>query len=356
MNKNTSTRRGDDMPYPSAFGRHRPCCFGRCMIAKVACGLNLAPLALVLSACVSAAHLVLVAPQLAQPVAPLPWRVVALCAVVVEPLLLLALALAYGTEPGLVPTRPAAVGKQLEVLEGPRRVPLSKYRAKFCPETENAVVRFDQYSPWVGNSVGRRNARYFVWFQLCWFQLFCFVAAGCAFWLSEFVSAASVVMTVARPAGGFWASGHAVAVAALGTVCAVAVSLLVGPLIYTLRTRVLRNVTLDEDLRYEFELAGNPYDRGAARNCCSVCCTSPGVSLCASGGLLMEDGLPQTYAWISDDLKSVGPLLEEQGADYEGAVFVPKEPDEADIEAIRMGREPAALYRNSRPIHAEVRS
>ena len=149
--------------YLSSFGRHRPRCHGRCLVAEVDPENNAVPASICLIVTPTIIFALLV-----------PWSQFALLgsvALMLSALALFSLGLAAYTEPGLlhvdaeVPReRRGRRHRITHVIVDGERHELGTYRAKMCRQTENCVEEFDHYCPWVGNAVGRRNYRYFVAF------------------------------------------------------------------------------------------------------------------------------------------------------------------------------------------------
>mmetsp|Transcript_5996 Transcript_5996/g.25094 ORF Transcript_5996/g.25094 Transcript_5996/m.25094 type:complete len:326 (-) Transcript_5996:224-1201(-) len=161
---------GMRLRYLAAFGRHRPRCHGRCLVAEVDAEHNAVPASLCLIVVPTVLFVVLV-----------PFRqfwAVSIAAVGLLGLSVTYLLAAMYTEPGILPIDPSTrrrgtvttdeSGRRrtrvTHVLVDGERHELADFRAKMCRQTENCIEEFDHFCPWVGNAVGRRNYRYFVAF------------------------------------------------------------------------------------------------------------------------------------------------------------------------------------------------
>jgi len=123
-------------------------------------------------------------------------------------------------------------------------------------ETLNAIEKFDHFCPWVGNSVGARNHKWFVLFTSSTFMLALGTAGGSMYYLLvEGMNDVGLVAVV------------------LVAYCAI-ISCCVGGLSAYHWGLVCRNATTNEELKDKWEGKPNPYDHGCCTNCSSILFTS----------------------------------------------------------------------------------
>jgi palmitoyltransferase ZDHHC9/14/18 len=134
-------------------------------------------------------------------------------------------------------------------------------RAIHCGICDNCVHRFDHHCPYVGNCVGLRNYRYFLFFILG--VLFCSLFA-----LSHSVTLIS--LKVQR--FGFTGSiNRGFIFAWIVAVCSFIVVGLVGSLVGLTCFLITRGRTTNENIKTAFTVK-NPYDKGMWENWLQVCC------------------------------------------------------------------------------------
>jgi len=179
------------------------------------------------------------------------------------------LLLARFTEPGLLRTNPAMGSvpiqefkqlvkrKQVTVMCGDKECTLYEARAKICGETGNAIEKFDHFCPWVGNAVGVRNHRYFVFFTFSTTLLAIGTGAG------------SVYFLVMEGMDG-------IGVAAIGLLiyCTI-ITCCVGGLATYHCGLVCNNATTNEEIKNVWERTRNPHDRGCCANFNLIMCNGP---------------------------------------------------------------------------------
>mmetsp|Transcript_15121 Transcript_15121/g.18139 ORF Transcript_15121/g.18139 Transcript_15121/m.18139 type:complete len:291 (-) Transcript_15121:131-1003(-) len=262
--------------YSEAYGKHKPACSGACLLADVG-SLNLMPLSASLIIVPCAFWFAFCAPELfVLPMGGLAPVVVALTMLTS----LSALALAWVTEPGILPHMRLEEEKEehneeeeadgettLKRNRGKRRFviqwngqhyPLSLFRAKICRETGAAVERFDHFCPWVGNVVGVRNHRYFVLFTI-------FTSAVA---LEVFVS--SIYLGASAHSLNLKPRARVVALV-LATYTAI-IMLAVGGLMCYHLDLVANNESTNERLKGVWVYRRNPYNKGVLSNCHEFWC------------------------------------------------------------------------------------
>lgn len=272
------------------FGSHRPQCDGVCMIAEVetwpcpygdhvGCK-NLILISILMVSLPTVTWLIFLAPNLWTMVSPmLPIVGITLFCVV-----MIYLALAYMTEPGIVHVLTHNGEKWFIQCRG--SVPAQEYelidfRAKFCRETGNCIENFDHFCPWVGNAVGIRNYRYFVLF------------VGNVNLLAVYIFTTSVIYIVLQIAATqpnasldnfmvfAWDSLAALVLVAYSFVILLTVCGLFG---YHL-SLIMKAQTTNEDLKKVYQNTANPYDEGCFKNCYNFMFKAPrGSAIVAAHG------------------------------------------------------------------------
>jgi len=147
-------------------------------------------------------------------------------------------------------------------------------RAKHCRYSDNCVLEFDHFCPWVGTAVGLRNLRFFLAFVTSTFALALFIA------LTSGLEVRRRAHTQARaeqddPKAWTRYLGDAVAaepsVAAVGIFGALVALSLISLLVYHAYLVSIAETT-NENLRNTYLRHVNPYDRGCLANWRRVLC------------------------------------------------------------------------------------
>ena len=270
--------------YTKHAGKYRPSCDGRCLtIYDRAKAIDLSHMAALLVLAPAGGWLGTVAPKL--------WSgggfashaaVILMCIATIVDMAFLAGA--KYTEPGIVPTAvvddadldvdeevamgsgrwydqapPAGDGKQHRIVLFGRRYQLMQMRAKFCRETGTCIENFDHYCPWVGNAVGCRNYRFFVFFV---------AFANVVAFLVLVTSALQVYHTMMQ--GGRqlpFVMAIAIEPAASGLMVYTTIILLsVGGLFAYHVSLISSNMTTNEAMKGVFLYRRNPHHKGVAEN------------------------------------------------------------------------------------------
>ena len=264
---NSSAYRGDNrFPRDVEFGVHRPCCGGRCLRAHTGAD-NFLPLTVFLIAAPCGAYFSLLAEQQAQRVSlalPIVVGVLTLSSIVW-------LLMAWLTEPGILPTitfedtsdaaRPRV---RTHIVVDGMRYELAAFRAKFSRFTDSCIEHFDHYCPWIGNAVGKRNYRWFVFFVTSVLFLSIAMCGTCVtdlvliYLADESVPLASIVKR------------NIVSVCLASYAFLLSLSLL-GLWFFHMRA-VCSNETTNEHLKGVYRNRHNPNDMGGCNNCLNFLC------------------------------------------------------------------------------------
>lgn len=250
------------------YGVHRPCCYGFCLRAHTGSdNMSLLSILLITVPCGFYFGFMLNDQinelTLAAPVA----------IGVLMLLCLIYLFLAMFTEPGILPAvtyeDPRAPRlKSYIVLQG-NKYELRDFRAKFSKFTDNCIENFDHYCPWVGNAVGRRNYKYFVFFVLFVFLLSVTMCGTCT----------TTVVLKAMKIDGSTSNTSPVLLAFQQNVCAVVLALYSFAMIVSLGSllafhfwAISKNQTTNEILKGAYTEVENPHDQGCVKNYCDFLC------------------------------------------------------------------------------------
>ena len=246
--------------YRSVRGRYRPCCGGRCLLARPRSGDDASGASATMILVPTASFFYLL-PRKQSSL--LPACLAFLCLA----LSLASLVAAMVTEPGILPAAPPdepreetkqARRKITHVVIRGHRIKLQERRAKYTRHTDSVVERFDHHCPWVGNAVGLRNYYYFVSFVFWTTALSLVVGLKSGLRLYT-LSKSRHYLDRVEP----W---QVVGLASLTAYCVV-IFLLVGGLFAYHFTLISRNITTNEDLRATYpSRKSNPHDRGCVAN------------------------------------------------------------------------------------------
>ena len=242
--------------YRSVRGRYRPCCGGRCLLARPRSGDDASGASVTMIVVPTASFFYLL-PHKQSSILP------ACLALLCLTLSLASLVAAMVTEPGIFPAadEPREETKQARrkithvVIRG-HRIKLQERRAKYTRHTDSVVERFDHHCPWVGNAVGLRNYYYFVSFVF-WTTMLALVVGLKSGLRLYTLSKSKHYLDRVEP----W---QVVGLASLTAYCVVIFLLVGGLFAYPLRTFAEFNA--NEDLRATYpSRKSNPHDRGASR-------------------------------------------------------------------------------------------
>jgi len=209
------------------------------------------------------------------------------------------------TEPGLLPTRPKhnpdheglseaqlkRVKREHQVVLSNNAFELPELRAKFCAQTANCVEKFDHFCPWVGNSVGVRNYRYFVGFVTVTTVHSILVCAASIHHLSDTEGELSKKVEK-HPA------------ALLLAIYTIVITLMVGGLAVYHWGLVIGNSTTNEELKDVWARKRNPYDQGCYKNVCTVLCSPLRASYMREGAEDTLAGSVLAEAWASAEAEA----------------------------------------------------
>lgn len=231
---------------------------------------NLIFISILMVAAPTVVWLIFLAPELWSTVSPvLPLLGVALFVVV-----LVYLALAWATEPGILHVLTHNGEKWFIQCRGSMphlEYELIDFRAKFCRETGNCIENFDHFCPWVGNAVGIRNYRYFVLFVGNVNLLAVYIFTTSAMYIVIQVEATAPTVSMDNFMMFAWDSLPALSLLAYSFVILLTVCGLFG---YHL-SLIMKSQTTNEDLKKVYLNKKNPYDVGCCTNIANFVCKAP---------------------------------------------------------------------------------
>ena len=197
------------------------------------------------------------------------------------------LACAMLTEPGIIkhqpgPASPGSGRRELLVSVGDRVMPLAEAnraphlkRAKYCKQIECVVERFDHFCPWVGNAIGLRNYRYFLFFVTATTLLCLAVFGACVarIYLTMRDRGLRGMSAFLSTAFSLEASGALIVCTLLMLYCFFVSLLMLGLSAFHLCLLVRTAETTNEYLKAAYDETSNPHNRGCCANYATVLCT-----------------------------------------------------------------------------------
>jgi len=255
-----------------SVGKHEPVYGGMCLAPDLGCCTNLIWVSFSLIFFPTILWFVRVAPKFWSDMSPAGVIFVLSTFVTCQTFLLLA----RYTEPGLLPTcakknpdhegltdaqmKKMKVRREYFIVIGGQQFELPELRAKFCAQTDNCIEKFDHYCPWVGNSVGIRNYRFFVGFVT-------------TTTIHSLVVCITSLVFITHDSGDFIERLRSHPSAFLLVVYTIIISLCVGGLAFYHWNIISKNITTNEDLKDSWARKRNPYNQGFCKNAAEILCS-----------------------------------------------------------------------------------
>lgn len=138
-------------------------------------------------------------------------------------------------------------------------------RTVHCSTCDNCVLRFDHHCPYIGNCVGLRNYKYFLYFLFG-------VLLSCLFALAHIIAFVANRVIARGWNGAFFAAPvNFVFAFIVAILCIISIGLISVLLVWTCYLVSLGRTTY-EKIKFEKLLTPNPYDKGIVRNWINMCC------------------------------------------------------------------------------------